>query len=111
MPQRWRIEIAEVFWDALIQLPGWPQSGDAVSKLLVDLTRYADKGDRIVDTTVYIARTVAVLPDDETVRLLVYYSWIENSDVVTVLWVDNENHPFAPLDPKTHRFPKSGFSH
>ena len=105
MARRWQLEFEEEFWDALIQLPGWPASLYAVLTLLRELSHGADQGEPVAQTKVRIAKTVAVLPDDSlVVRLVLYYALLdEQPDVATVLWVDDADHLTEP--PHLDRLP------
>lgn len=103
-----QLEIEDAFWDALLQLPGWPVSKHAIDTLLQDLTHNPDLGDQVVGTFVFIAKTIAPLPDDSLVRLVIYYAKLENGNL-WILFADDYDHPSdtphwdrLPPHPRSH---------
>ena len=103
MPRRWRIEVEDEFWDAVIQLPGWPDSYEAVMKAIADLSRYADRGELIPDTAVCLVKVILPLPDESLLRFVLYYTLVDGPDVATILYVDDFDNPRHLTDP---RFPE-----
>lgn len=110
MPERRKLNYDDKFFDALIQLPEWPASKDAVEKMVSELARQANPGELIPDSLVYIARKTAILPNEKTIRLVVYFSRDDVEYSLTILWVDDEDRPSKLPDPKIHRLPPSDLS-
>jgi hypothetical protein len=111
MPQRWRIEFEEAFWDAVIQLPGWPDSYEEIMKAIADLSRYADRGDLIPETVVRILKVVLPLPDESLLRLVLYYTLLDAPDIAIILYVDDFDNPRHLTDPGFRERLKRGVDH
>lgn len=92
------LELEDAFWDAVIQLPSWPESYRAVAKLLLDISVEPEQGLQVKGTQVYMAKTVAELPNDTIVRLVVYYAHAvsRERETIRVLFVDDYDHPTDP---------------
>jgi hypothetical protein len=103
-----QLKIEDVFWDALIQLRGWPWSKEAIETLLLNLSHNPDLGERVKGTAVFIAKTIAALPDDSLVRLVVYYTKEEDASL-GILFVDDYDHPYDT--PHLDRLPSRDRSH